>query len=128
MSEQVPPPPFPWTLRPLGRVVASASVSGACFLATRALPRETRVMLCLDLLLLTFVALVYVLMSVATAEQCADLAVKGRGLEKKAVLVATILASVVSIVAIGTLYEHADTSVLQTVSRRKLQQVLADPA
>ena len=97
------PRPVPWLLRPSGRILASVSVSAVCWLATSALPRETRVILSLDVLLLTFVALVYVLMSVATAEQCVDLAKKGRRLEKQAVLVATVLASVVSIVAIGAM-------------------------
>jgi uncharacterized membrane protein len=93
----------PWLLRPLGRVLASTLVGGVCLLATQALPRETRIILSLDLLLLTFVTLVTVLISVATVEQCADLAVKGRKLEKKAVLVATVLVSVVSVTAIGVM-------------------------
>jgi uncharacterized membrane protein len=83
--------------------VASVTVGGACLLATTALPRETRVILSLDALLLTFVVLVYVLMSIATAQQCADLAVRGARLERKAVLVATALASLVSIIAIGAM-------------------------
>jgi len=95
--------PVPWLLRPLGRVLASVVAGGACLLATKSLPRETRIILSLNLLLLTFVTLVYVLMSIATAEQCADLAVKGRTLAKKAVLVATVLASLVSITAIGVM-------------------------
>jgi uncharacterized membrane protein len=68
-----------------------------CLQATQALPRETRTTLSLDLLLLTFATLVFVLMSVTTPEQCAGLAVKDRGLEKKAELVATVLAAVVSV-------------------------------
>lgn len=92
---------MPWLLRPLGRVVASACVGGLSFLATGALPRETRLILSLDLLLLTYVTLIYVLMSVVTAQQCADLAMRGRRLEKKSVVVATVLTSLVSIVAIA---------------------------
>ena len=95
--------PVPWLLRPYNRQVASVLVGGACLVATTQLPRETRIILSLDLFLLTYMALLCVLTSVATAEQCANLAVEGRALEKKGVLIATVLVSVASITAIGVM-------------------------
>jgi uncharacterized membrane protein len=99
------PPPVPWILRPLGRILASASAGGLCLLATQALPPETRIVLSLDALLLTFVILVSVLASVATVEQCIDLAVKGRPLQKRAVLLTAVLASVVTVTAIAVMLQ-----------------------
>jgi uncharacterized membrane protein len=84
-------------------VLASALVGGLGFLSTRALPRETQIIISLDVFLLTFVTLVYVLMSTATAEQCAELAMKGRKLEKQSVVFATVLATFVSVAAIGVM-------------------------
>jgi len=59
-------------------VLASALAGGLGFLSTQALPRETQIIISLDVFLFTFVTLVYVLMSTATAEQCAELAMKGK--------------------------------------------------
>jgi len=95
--------PVPWLLRPHNRPLVSVLVGGACMVATTRLPRETRFILSLDLLLLTYMTLLYVLTSMATAEQCANLAVEGRTLEKKGILIATVLVSVASITAIGVM-------------------------
>jgi len=95
--------PVPWLLRPYNRQLAPVLVGGACLLATTQLPRETRIILSLDVLLLTYLALLCVLTSVATAEQRANLAIEGRALEKKGVLIATALVSVASITAIGVM-------------------------
>jgi len=75
MSEPSPSPAKSVTplLRPLGRVFVAAVVGGVSVLTITALPRETRIILSLDLFLLTFVTLTFVLMSVITEEQCAAL-------------------------------------------------------
>ena len=65
MSEPAPPAaaPLPAVLRPLGRLGAAAVLGVAAALLTATLPRDTRIILGLDVFLLTFVALTYVLMS-----------------------------------------------------------------
>jgi uncharacterized membrane protein len=94
----IPPP-----LRPLGRALASGVVGSICFVVGAWLPQETRIILSIDVFLFTYVALVYRLMSVATAERCVDLARGRRTLAKEAMLIATLLVTSVSIAAIGVM-------------------------
>ena len=89
-------------LRPLGRVFAAAVVGGAALLTTTAMPRETRIILSLDLFLFTFVALTFVLMSVITEEQCAALA-RQKVAVRHAGFVASVVATIVGIGAIGVM-------------------------
>jgi uncharacterized membrane protein len=89
-------------LRPLGRLFAGAVVGGVAMLTITALPRETRIILSLDLSLLTFVTLTLVLMSVITEEQCAALARQKLPVQH-AGFVASVVATIVGIGAIGVM-------------------------
>jgi hypothetical protein len=72
MSEQQAPTPTagPWALRQLGRLFLSAVAGAAVGLAATVTPGETRVIIGLDVFLVTLVALTYVMMSVTTVDQC----------------------------------------------------------
>jgi len=84
---------------------------GVCFLLTSVLPFETRVIYSIDLLLLTYVLLVYRLMTIATAEVCVDLAKERRALTKDATLVAISLVPSVSIVAVAVMLNSENDQV-----------------
>jgi uncharacterized membrane protein len=92
----------PWLLRRSGRFLASALAGGAAALATAALPRETWVILSLDVFLFSFVALTCVLISIATSEHCALLA-KQRARINNSGLIALMVASLVGIAAIAVM-------------------------
>jgi uncharacterized membrane protein len=92
----------PWLLRRSGRFFASALAGGAAALTTTALPRETRVILSLDVFLFSFVALTCVLISIATPEHCALLA-RQRARIKNTGLIALMVASLVGIAAIAVM-------------------------
>jgi uncharacterized membrane protein len=81
---------------------AAAVVGGISLLTTSALPRETRIILSLDLFLFTFVTLTYVLMSVVTEEQCAALA-RQRAPVQHAGFVASVVATILGIGAIAVM-------------------------
>jgi len=104
MTEQLPSTtgPVPWLLRPVGRVCAAAVVAGVSVLATTALPREMRIILSLDLFLLTFVTLTYIMMSVITEEQCVALASQ-KLVVQHAGFLASVVATIVGIAAIGVM-------------------------
>lgn len=104
MSEQLPSSANPVTplLSPFVRLFAAAVVGGASLLATTALPRQTRIILGLDLFLLTFVVLTYVLASVITEEQCAALA-RQKVAVQHVRFVATVVATTIGIGAIGVM-------------------------
>jgi uncharacterized membrane protein len=91
-----------WLLRPLGRLFASLVAGAASVLVTTSLPRETRIILSLDVFLLTFVALTYVLMSVITGEQCAVLG-RQRAPFRHTGFVASVIATVVGLGAIAVM-------------------------
>src|SRR6516164_6053791 len=75
MSEQpVSTAPVSWPLRQLGRLFLSAAAGVAVGLAATALPSKTRIVFGLDMSLVAFVALTYVLMSVTTADECVAMA------------------------------------------------------
>jgi uncharacterized membrane protein len=94
--------PVPWLLRRSGRFFASALAGGAAALTTAALPRETRVILSLDVFLVSFVALTCVLVSIATAKCCAVLA-RQRARIKNTGLIALMVTSLVGIAAIAVM-------------------------
>ena len=94
--------PVPWLLRRSGRFFASALAGGAAALTTAALPRETRVIVSLDVFLFSFVALTCVLVSIATAKCCAVLA-RQRARIQNTGLVALMVASLVGIAAIAVM-------------------------
>jgi uncharacterized membrane protein len=77
-------------------------VGAAAALTTTALPRETRVILSLDVFLFSFVALTCVLISIATSEHCALLA-RQRARINNTGLIALIVASLVGIAAIAVM-------------------------
>ena len=101
----------PRVLRPLGRALTSILAGGVCFLSTAMLPHETRIICSIDLLLLTYVLLVYRLMTIATAEVCVFLAKERRALTKNATLVAISLVPSVSIVAVGVMLNNENDQV-----------------
>jgi len=101
----------PRVLRPLGRALTSILAGGVCFLSTAMLPHETRIICSIDLLLLTYVLLVYRLMTIATAETCVFLAKDRRALTKDATLVAISLVPSVSIVAVGVMLNSENDQV-----------------
>lgn len=92
----------PWLLRRSGRFFVSALAGAAAALTTTALPRETRVILSLDVFLFSFVALTCVLISIATSEHCALLA-RQRARIKNTGLIALVVASLVGIAAIAVM-------------------------
>jgi uncharacterized membrane protein len=75
---------------------------GVAVLATTALPRETRMILSLDVFLLSFVALTCGLISIATSQHCALLA-RQKARIKNTELLAVVVASVVGIAAIAVM-------------------------
>jgi uncharacterized membrane protein len=93
----------PWLLYPLGRALTSILIGALCFVSAAWLPRETRIIVSIDLLLLTFVVLVFRLMTIATAEVCAGLAKGRRSLTRDATLVALSLVPLVGMIAISAL-------------------------
>jgi uncharacterized membrane protein len=94
--------PAPWVLRQVGRFFASAVAGGGAGLLTTALPQQTRIIFGLDVFLVSFVVLTYVLMSTATQEQCALLA-EQRAPIRHTALIASILVTLVGIAAIAAL-------------------------
>jgi|SRR5215472_2895225 len=104
MSEQRVPTvaPTPWPLRQLGRLFLSALAGVAAALAATTLPRETRIILGLDVFLVLFVVLSYVMMSVTTADQCVTMANQRQRIRHTGVI-ASIVATVVGIAAIGVM-------------------------
>lgn len=98
----IAPSSVPWLLRQSGRLFASALAGGAAALTTTALPRETRVILGLDVFLFSFVALTCVLISIATSEHCAVLARQTARIENTG-LIAVMVASLVGIAAIAVM-------------------------
>jgi len=93
--------PLPWPLRPVGRLLVPALAGGVAALTTTALPDKTRIVLGIDVFLMGFVVLTYVLTTVSTAEKCAILAkqmpIRHTG------LVASILTSLIGIAAIAVM-------------------------
>jgi len=104
MSEQpvLTATPVSWTLRQLGRLFLSAAAGVAVALAAAALPSKTRIVFGLDVFLVTFVALTYVLMSVTTADQCVAMANEKQRIRHTEVI-ASILITLVGIAAIGVM-------------------------
>jgi uncharacterized membrane protein len=94
--------PVPWPLSQPGRVLLSAVGGGIVALTATALPHETRIIVGLDVFLVTFVALTYRLMSVMTADQCAAMA-KRRTTIRHTGVIASIVATLVGIAAIGVM-------------------------
>ena len=98
--------PVPWPLRQLGRVLVSAVAGAAVALAAAPLPRETRIIIGLDVFLVTLIALTCVMVSVATVDQCVAIA-KRRQPIRHADAIASIAATLVGIAAIGVmLHSH----------------------
>jgi uncharacterized membrane protein len=103
MTDNSPPnaTPLPWPLRQVGRLLAPAVAAGVAVLTTTALPGETRIVLGLDVFLLGFVVLTYVLMSVSTGEKCAlmakQMAIRHTG------LIASIVTSLIGVATIAVM-------------------------
>jgi len=106
MSEQRVPSvtPIPWPLRQLGRLFLSAVAGAAVALAATALPDATRVILGLDVFLVLFVALSYVMMSVTTADQCVTMANQKQVIRHTGVI-ASIVATLVGVAAIAVMLQ-----------------------
>jgi len=102
MSET--PGPVPWPLSQPGRVVLSVLGGGIAALTATPLPNETRIILGLDVFLVIFVALVYLMMSVMTAHHCAVMA-RLRTPVRHTGVVASIVATLVGIAAIGVMLQ-----------------------
>jgi uncharacterized membrane protein len=96
--------PVPWPLSQRGRVLLSAVGGGIAALTATALPHETRVILGLDVFLVIFVTLTYLLMSVMTAAQCAAMA-KLRTRIRHTGVIASVVATLVGIAAIGLMLQ-----------------------
>jgi len=96
--------PVPWPLSQPGRVLLSALGGGIAALPASALPRETRIILGLDVFLIIFVALTYLLSSVMTADQCVVMA-KLRTRIRHTGVIAAIVATLVGIAAIGVMLQ-----------------------
>jgi uncharacterized membrane protein len=101
MSET--PGPVLWPLSQPGRVLLSA-VGGIAALTAAPLPRETRIILGLDVFLVIFVALSCLLTSVMTAGRCAVMA-KRRDPVRHTGVVASVTATLVGIAAIGVMLQ-----------------------
>jgi uncharacterized membrane protein len=106
MSEEPVPTanPVPWPLSQPGRVLLSAVGGGIAALTATALPQETRTILGLDVFLVIFVALTYLMTSVMTADQCAVVA-KLRTPIRHTGVIASVVATVVGIAAIGVMLQ-----------------------
>jgi uncharacterized membrane protein len=106
MSEQPFPSvtPIPWPLRQLGRLFLSALAGSAVALAATALPRATRIILGLDVFLVLFVVLSYVMMSATTADQCVTMANQKQAIRHTGVI-ASIVATLVGVAAIGVMLQ-----------------------
>lgn len=94
--------PAPWPLRQLGRLFLSAVAGAVVALLATALPTETRIILGLDVFLVTLVALTYVMMSVTTVDQCVAMANQKQPIRHTEVI-ASIVATLVGIAAIGVM-------------------------
>ena len=94
--------PVPWPLRQLGRLLLSAVAGIAVVLVATALPAETRAILGLNVFLITLVALTCVMMSTATANQCAAMA-KQRSAITHTEVIASIVATLVGVAAIAVM-------------------------
>jgi uncharacterized membrane protein len=92
----------PWALRPVGRLFASTAAGAGAALAVTVLPRETRIIFGLDVFLVGFVALTYVLISTATVEQCAAMAEQRLPI-RHTEAIASVLATLVGIAAIAVM-------------------------
>jgi uncharacterized membrane protein len=112
MSEQPVPSvtPITWPLRQLGRLFLSALAGSAVALAAMTLPRATRIILGLDVFLVLFVVLSYVMMSVTTADQCFAMANQKQPIRHTGVI-ASIVATLVGIAAIGVLLQSQNDEV-----------------
>ena len=97
-----PAKPAPWLLRQIGRLFASTVLGAGAALATPVLPGQTRIILGLDVFLISLVALTYALMSIATGEQCAAMA-EQRAPIRHTVVIAAVLATLVGIAAIAVM-------------------------
>jgi len=104
MNEQTIPTakPIPWLLRQDGRLCASTVAGAGAALATSALPIQTRIIFGLDVFLVSFVALAYLLVSVATGQQCAAMA-EQRAPIRHTALIASVLATLLGIAAIAAM-------------------------
>lgn len=92
---------LPWPLRQVGRLLVAAAAGGIAVLTTTALPGATRIVLGLDIFLLSFVALTYVLVSVSTGERCAVLA---KHLTMRHTdLIASIMTSLIAVATIAVM-------------------------
>jgi len=100
----------PWLLRPVGRFLASAVAGVGAGLVTTALPHQTRIVVGLNVFLVSLVALTYVLMSTATQEQCALMAEQRTPIRHTA-LIASVLATLVGIAAIAVLLHSQKSQV-----------------
>jgi uncharacterized membrane protein len=117
MSEQpIPTAPVSWPLRQLGRLFLSAAAGAAVVLAASALPSKTRIVFGLDMFLVAFVALTYVLMAVTTADECIAMANQKQRIRHTAVI-ASIVITLVGIAAIGVMLhsQRDETSWLRTL-------------
>jgi uncharacterized membrane protein len=85
-------------------VLFSAVGGGVAALTAGALPRETRIILGLDVFLVIFVVLTYLLTSVITAKQCAVIA-RARTRIRHTGVIAAIVATLVGIAAIGVMLQ-----------------------
>jgi uncharacterized membrane protein len=94
--------PVAWPLRQGSRVFLSAVAGAVVALAATALPRETRVILGLDVFLVSLVALTCVMMSFTTTDQCVAMANERQAIRHTEVI-ASILATLVGIAAIGVM-------------------------
>jgi len=102
--------PVPWPLRQLGRFLSSIAAGAVVGAAGASLPPETRIILGLDVFLVTFVALSYVMVSFTTAQQCLVMARQKQPIEHTEVI-ASILATVVGIAAIAVMLHSQNAEV-----------------
>jgi len=108
--------PIPWPLRQLGRVCLSAVAGAVVALAATTLPGETRIILGLDVFLVTLVMLTCVMMSVTTAEQRVAMAHQKQSIRHTEVI-AAVLATLVGIATIGVMLhtQRDETRWLKTI-------------
>jgi uncharacterized membrane protein len=93
-------------LRQLGRLFFSAVAGAAAGLAAAALPRETRIIVGLDVFLVTLIVLTCVMVSVATVDQCIVIAKHKQPIQHANAL-ASIAATLVGVAAIAVmLHSH----------------------
>jgi uncharacterized membrane protein len=93
---------LPWSLRPYGRLCLSAAAGVIAAWMAAPLPSETRIILGLDVFLVSYVVLTFLMMTVATKDQCAVVAIQQAPMRHTGAI-ASMVATLIGIAAIGVM-------------------------